>query len=505
MTTNINNWEKSLIWFSLQENTPWKPGEVISCCRSSSQETNNEWIFQIKQEQQEEENQQELIENLSIITKSIDNFNLEFLHIKKREKRRENISNLIDMTSLSFLNEPEMIECLQRRYFEKFIYTNIGPILIAINPFEELNEEMYSIETIKKYFHYDPSNLKKLDPHVFQVSVNAYFKMFIDKYDANKRENQAILINGESGAGKTESTKQVLRFLATNSTELLLKLNEDPLHSRDIESLINAVNPITESFGNAKTSRNNNSSRFGKFIELCYSETGFIIGAQIQTYLLETIRVISQLKGERNFHIFYEVFTNLTEEQKNNWCCNHLTEFFYLNQSNEYQRYDGESDFENFGRVVDALITINLTMEQVTYILQIIISILHIGNIQFVSSQNVGEDVAILSSKSLLHSNQVCQLLGIEESYLITAFTKRGIKVAGNYILKNLNVENAIISRDTYAKILYDLLFKTLLQYINDSLSLENNNTDDKQASSIGVLDIFGFEHFEKNSFEQIW
>ncbi len=292
--------------------------------------------------------------------------------------------------------------------------------------------------------------------------------------------------------------------MATNSSELALELGVI-VGSKDIESLINAVNPITESFGNAKTSRNNNSSRFGKFIELCYSGSGYIIGAHIQTYLLETIRVVSQVKGERNYHIFYEVFSGLTEEQRDQWCCRDMAQFHYLNQSHEYKRYDGENDYDNFSRLVDALVTINLTMDQVTIIFQVVVAILHLGNIKFLSSQNVGEDVAIISPDASHHTRQVSELLAIDDSSLVTAFTKRGLKVAGNYILKNLNVENAIVARDTYAKTLYDILFKTLLRCVNESLSLDNNTSGDEQASSIGVLDIFGFEYFEQNSFEQLW
>lgn len=490
------NWGKALVWFTQSENIPWKPGQVQSYSFSSPNEEGCSWIFQID----------DLAGNvIQLTTTPVDKHCLEFLHVKKRDKNHELMKEINDMTSLSFLNEPEMIECLRLRYDHQIIYTSIGPILIAVNPFEQLDDTVYSIETMKKYANSDLSTARQYGPHVFHVSSTAYKKMFIDKFDANKRENQAILVNGESGAGKTESTKQVLRYLAINSSELAKELGIEDETEGDIEALINAVNPITESFGNAKTLRNNNSSRFGKFIELCYAGAGYIIGAHIQTYLLETVRVISQIKGERNYHIFYEVFTGLTDEQRQEWCCHNLTTFHYLNQSQEYKRYDGESDFDNFSRVIDALRTINFSMDQITWILQIIVAILHVGNIQFVSSQTVGDDAALLSPHSSIHAQQVCQLLSIDETSFSTAITKRGLKVAGNYILKNLNIESAVIARDTFAKTLYDLLFKTLLAYINSSLSLDNNSKGDEQASSIGVLDIFGFEYFEKNSFEQLW
>jgi myosin heavy subunit len=496
------NWERSPVWFSLSDESPWIPGQVISChtLPSSTPSGNEEiWIFEILDIGTKDHHQ--------IQTKPFDRYALEFHRVKRRDELAEtSFKEITDMTSLSYLNEPEMIECLRVRYDHQMIYTNIGPILVAVNPFEQLDQTVYSLETIMKYSQSsDPSSAKLHGPHVFQVSQAAYQKMFIDKYDANKRENQAILVNGESGAGKTESTKQVLRYLAVNSSQLAIELDVVDDSEADIEALINAVNPITESFGNAKTSRNNNSSRFGKFIELCYAGSGYIIGAHIQTYLLETIRVVSQVKGERNYHIFYEVFSGLSEEQRDDWCCHDLTTFHYLNQSQEFQRYDGESDVENFSRVIDALRTINLSMEQITSILQIIVAILHLGNIEFSSSQTVGDDAALLSPHSSLHTKQVCHLLSVDEDHLSNALTKRGLKVAGNFILKNLNLESAMVARDTYAKTLYDLLFKTLLSFVNSSLSLDNNSRGDEQASSIGVLDIFGFEYFEKNSFEQLW
>ena len=293
-----------------------------------------------------------------------------------------------------------------------------------------------------------------------------------------------------------------MRFLGVNSTKLAA--NFDNTSVRDIDKLVNSVNPITESFGNAKTSRNNNSSRFGKFIELKYTADGYIGGAFIQTYLLETVRVTSQLKGERNYHVFYEVFASLTSERKEKYSCLSLEHFRYLNQSGEYNRHDGEDDLENFRKLCLAMDTIDMTSEQIESVIKVVLGILHIGNLTFDLSTTIGEDAAVFSEASRIHVNSICDLLGISETQLLNAVAKRSIRVAGNSIQKNLNVEGAIAARDVYAKTTYDLLFRSMLKEFNKSLEQTNNSEDDEAVSFIGVLDIFGFEFFAKNSFEQL-
>jgi myosin heavy subunit len=238
-------------------------------------------------------------EKCEIQTVAIDKAELEFEWVKKRDPNNSQHINTMDMTSLTFLNEAEIIECMKIRFQGKKIYTNTGPILMAINPFERL--PIYTPEVLEKY--YSTQAESSLGPHVYQMSDRAYRKMFVDRFDASKRENQTILVNGESGAGKTEATKQVLKYLSYVSSRVASNLGLGAT-STDVENQIIASNPITESFGNAKTSRNNNSSRFGKFIELGYAPDGYIEGATIRTYLLETVRIVKQVKGERNYHIF---------------------------------------------------------------------------------------------------------------------------------------------------------------------------------------------------------
>lgn len=421
----------------------------------------------------------------------------EYVGFKKRQSTM-NPKTCTDMTLLLNLNEPEIIECLRRRFAEKLIYTSIGPILVAVNPFERLNH-LYE-PLINQYFGKSIQEVRQLGPHIYQLSEVAYQKMFVDKFDSEKRENQSILVNGESGAGKTESTKQVLRYLTNISTIVAKSLRKDgvDIPDDDFEKMIIAANPITESFGNAKTSRNNNSSRFGKFIELNYSADGYIEGASITTYLLETVRLVRQMPGERNYHIFYEAFQGLSNELKTRWSFNSLNDFLYTNQSGEFNRHDGESDIDNFQALTNALSQCGLNEIKKNEVFGIVVGILHLGNITFVPSEKNGVEV----SKSCdFHLNKIEELLGINRDHLILAVTKKSVVIAQNVIMKDLNEVDSAAARDSFSKILYDYLFKWLIQQVNISLKC----SIETRSSFIGVLDIFGFEYFATNSFEQLW
>lgn len=273
----------------------------------------------------------------------------------------------------------------------------------------------------------------------------------------------------------------------------------------DIESLITATNPIAESFGNAKTLRNNNSSRFGKFIELVFSSDGYIVGGVIQTYLLETIRVTTQSQGERNYHIFYELLSSMTQDQSLKWHCDNktLSSFKYTNQSNEFLRYDGESDCDNFTKLRRALTTVQLSHTRQDELFGVIVSVLHVGNLEFKTIPNTGGDESAGFSESCkLHVDAVCDLLHVTKDVLLSAVARRTIVVAGSSIEKGLNVDAAISARDAFAKTIYELVFTWVMQQTNTCLALDDVKAE--AASFIGVLDIFGFESFQKNSFEQL-
>jgi myosin V len=371
--------------------------------------------------------------------------------------------------------------------------------LVAVNPFERL-ENLYGPVVFDQYLGKSVAAARQLGPHVYQLSEAAYQKMFIDKFNPDKRENQSILVNGESGAGKTESTKQVLRYLTNVSTVLAQSLRDKGVEIPDdnFESMIIAANPITESFGNAKTSRNNNSSRFGKFIELNYSVDGYIESASITTYLLETVRLVRQSAGERNYHIFYEIYSSLSPNKKEEFALTSLADFRYTNQSNEYNRHDGESDEENFTALSNALTQCGLDDAQKMEVFSTVVGVLHLGNLSFSPADNNGVKV---SPNCEVHIQKIEQLLGLQREALVAAVTKKKVVIAGSEIMKELDEVNAVSARDSFAKILYDLLFKWLIRQVNISLRC----TVETRASFIGVLDIFGFEYFTHNSFEQLW
>ena len=202
MTSKYDPWKNALVWFAETAHSVWRPGKVLKHEPSSEKA---EWTFIIEldvkaMEGGAEHSEPVPLEQFTIVTPPMDHFFLEFVSVKKRDKDPSNALQISDMTSLSFLNEPEMIECLRTRYFANYIYTDIGPILVAMNPYEQLGGGVYSTDTIEKYFQADHGELKRLGPHVFQISNSAYGRMFVDKFDADKRENQSILVNGESGA-----------------------------------------------------------------------------------------------------------------------------------------------------------------------------------------------------------------------------------------------------------------------------------------------------------------
>ena len=480
-------WNDSTVWAF--HNNKWEPARVISNTRPVPPD--NEWTFVVEILPQSRH---------PIKTKSIDELStMEFEHIKRRDSSI-NYVEISDMTRLSFLNEPEMLQCLKKRYEKDFIYTNTGPILIAINPYKKLN--IYSEESLRRY--YEPNNANAIKvPHIYQISHNAYQRMFVDRFDPDKRENQAILVNGESGSGKTESTKYILHYLAQVSAAVSGNVNPTT-SSGDIESQVIASNPITESFGNAKTSRNDNSSRFGKYIELLYTADGYIEGAKIRTYLLETVRVVRQSPGDRNFHIFYEIFAGLEKQFRRKMRFERLEDFNYMNQSGQYTRDDNVSDLENYNTLLDAFSTIRISQDYQDEILRILVGILHLGNLEFDTDVVNGIDVSKFSKTCKAAVDMACELLGLTKQILEHAVTIRSLSTVGGEVLKNLDAVGASYARDALAKTIFDKLFKWIVLQVNISLSGGSMNPETEAASSIGVLDIFGFEHFKENTFEQL-
>lgn len=277
--------------------------------------------------------------------------------------------------------------------------------------------------------------------------------------------------------------------------------------SGNIENQIIASNPITESFGNAKTSRNNNSSRFGKFIELGYNADGIIENGGIRTYLLENVRVNTHVEGERNFHIFYELAAH-SPELLSEKGIRSLCDFNYTNATNSSRNsitnpLEREVDCENYNTLIAAMNTMGIDPVDQEMMEDLIISILHLGNLTFVTSDTPGEDAAVFSTESLsTHVPHICELLGISQEHLLLAIGRRSLTVGTVTTVKKLSVVEVMNAKDTFAKTLYSALFSWILSCINESLN--ETKTHSNIVSTIGVLDIFGFEFFEKNSLEQL-
>jgi myosin heavy subunit len=386
----------------------------------------------------------------------INNETYEFSNYEKHNNM-ENLkkNNLVD---IPHLNEPSVLQAIHLRYEEDVIYTYTGKILISINPFKDLN--LFTDENINKY----KNNSKNLEPHLYQIADAAYKNLL--KFN----KNQTILVSGESGAGKTYSTRCIIKYL-TNLSK----------NKSDIENMVVQSNPILESFGNAKTLRNDNSSRFGKFIKIQIQNYS-IIGCNIETYLLEKIRLIQQENDERNFHIFYQL---LNSKIKTKYFLKNFEDYNFLN--NRYIKCCDVDDKEDFDKLMTAFEIMGFKQDIVDKILSIVSSILHLGNII------ITDDGNITDTEELLH---VSNLLDISKNILIESMSYRFIKTSDEIIKIKLDKENTIKSRNSLAMKLYDNTFKFIVNFINENLKCGCE-------SFIGILDIFGFESFDNNFFEQ--
>lgn len=396
-----------------------------------------------------------------------------------------------DLTSLSYLNEPAVLHAIKLRYSQLNIYTYSGIVLIATNPFQRI-DQLYSQDIIQAYAG---KRREESDPHLFAIAEDAYRCMKSDG------KNQTIVVSGESGAGKTVSAKYIMRYFASveeesDNGDLQTNIGTDhKLDMSDVEKQILATNPIMEAFGNAKTTRNDNSSRFGKYLEILFDKETSIIGARIRTYLLERSRLVFQPQTERNYHIFYQILAGMDSDEKLQLGLTIAEDYKYTNQGGLPQ-IEGLDDAEEFHITKDALLLIGIDHDKQFQIYKILAALLHIGNIDIAATRN---DAHLSSDEPNLV--KACELLGIDALNFSKWCTKKQITTRNEKIVLNLNHKQALVARDSFAKYIYSALFDWLVNYVNDDLcpkEVENNI-----ASFIGVLDIYGFEHFEKNSFEQ--
>ncbi|CAL1680216.1 unnamed protein product [Lasius platythorax] len=384
-----------------------------------------------------------------------------------------------NLTSLSFLHEPAVLYNLQIRFQRHSIYTYCGIVLVAFNPYNELH--IYGNDTI---WAYRGQAMGDLEPHIFAVAEEAYTKLERENHD------QSIIVSGESGAGKTVSAKYTMRYFATvggSATET------------QVEKKVLASSPIMEAIGNAKTTRNDNSSRFGKFIQIHFNKNYHITGASMRTYLLEKSRVVFQASEERNYHIFYQMCS--AAKRLPQLYLSDQDQFHYLNQGDN-PTIDGVDDLEGFNETISALTMLGFTSRQQDDMLRILAAILHLGNVEISCKIKDAKDEVDTESSYISPSNRhlliISELLGIDVKAMRKWLCHRKIVSMREVFLKPMNVEQAIGARDALAKHIYAELFNWIVVGINNSLQSLS-----KAQYFIGVLDIYGFETFEVNSFEQ--
>ncbi|XP_044158659.1 myosin-11 isoform X1 [Bufo gargarizans] len=397
-------------------------------------------------------------------------------------------SKVEDMAELTCLNEASVLHNLRERYFSGLIYTYSGLFCVVVNPYKAL--PIYSEKIIDMY---KGKKRHEMPPHIYAIADNAYRSMLQD------REDQSILCTGESGAGKTENTKKVIQYLAVVASSHKGKkdttITQGPSFAYgELEKQLLQANPILEAFGNAKTVKNDNSSRFGKFIRINFDVSGFIVGANIETYLLEKSRAIRQAKDERTFHIFYY----LLQGAKPAWKEDLLLEGFgnYTFFSHGYVPVPSQDDGDMFQETLEAMEIMGFNEEEQLSMMRVVSSVLQLGNIVFKKERNT--DQASMPDDTA--AQKCCHLMGIQVTDFTRSILTPRIKVGRDLVQKAQTKEQADFAIEALAKATYERLFLWLLSRVNKAL----DKTKRQGASFLGILDIAGFEIFEVNSFEQL-
>jgi len=393
---------------------------------------------------------------------------------------------------MEMANVLDVLEYRWKDMKPKQMYTSISTILIAVNPYEYV-QGMYTAEMVQVFYEQAQRGVNNMKPpHPYACGARSYIRMM------GRKKNQSVIVCGESGAGKTETTKQVIKYLADTTPG-----GGDS--SGTIEMQIIAASPVLEAFGNAKTVLNNNSSRFGKFTKILYSTDGdhgvvkgAIVGATLETYLLEKSRVIFQANKERNYHAFYFVWHGLTDEQKNEWgVANGLMDFWYCQQGGSAE-VPGINDRARFEELEQSLNTYRMTKENQLDLYKAVMALVHLGNVNFKENdQGFGE----VDAKCEDHLNHAAKLFGVAVKALKKRLETTSLKVGKKTIVKKINPQDSVANRDAISKGLYEKIFLYLAKRINDDLS----QIDEEAAEYlfIGILDVFGFENFAVNSLEQ--
>ncbi|XP_069105456.1 myosin-VIIa-like isoform X1 [Argopecten irradians] len=397
---------------------------------------------------------------------------------KIRHMHSHSVEGVEDMIGLGDLNEAGILRNLFIRYMDNLIYTYTGSIMVAVNPYQIL--PIYTAEQIQLY---RDKKIGERPPHIFAIADNSYFNM------RRYQRDQCVIISGESGAGKTESTKLILQFLAAVSGQ----------HSW-IEQQILEANPIMEAFGNAKTIRNDNSSRFGKYIDIHFNDKGSIEGAKIEQYLLEKSRIVTQAHDERNYHIFYCMLAGMTQEEKRALDVETANDYWYLTQGGSIY-CDGRDDTKEFADIRSAMKVLMFQDKEIWEILKVLASLLHLGNIKYNAIEMDNMDASEIQDIAAV--NKAAKLMEVRAQDLIDALTSRSIVTQGEIVTTMMSVNNSQDVRDAFVKGIYGRMFIWIVQKINIAI-FKPKGSPSHFRTSIGVLDIFGFESFDHNSFEQL-
>ena len=422
---------------------------------------------------------------------------------REEEEKKDFIPNppeldgVCDLSQLIYMEMPHVLHNLEWRYCKmpkKYCYTSISSILLAINPYEYL--PIYGDDVIQQFKKAaDRGRLPTDRPHPYGVSARSYMRLI------QRKKNQSVIVCGESGSGKTETTKKLLKYLAVTAPS-------STIESKTIEDQIVAASPILESFGNAKTVMNNNSSRFGKFTKLLYSvpeneREGNILGSFMETYLLEKSRVVFQAENERNYHIFYFLITAFKNDsvKMNQLCLDKMEVFDYINQGKVTETF---KDLENYQELTESLEKFRINRDEQDVLWQVTSGILNMGNIVFKKQGDGYCDIDL--SKCEKYINNVAKLWDIKTKALIDRLTTASVVINRKTIVKKINFDDAASNRDSIAKGIYENVFLWLCERINEELFLDEAKGDEKTRTDlkfIGILDVFGFENFWDNSLEQ--
>ncbi|XP_056022889.1 unconventional myosin-IXa-like isoform X5 [Ostrea edulis] len=410
----------------------------------------------------------------------VDSFLLTFLKQPTNNKEYPDLCNLPD------LNEMTLLENIKNRFEHSHIYTYVGSILIAVNPFKFF--PIYNPKYVKMYQN---RRLGELPPHIFATADAAFYTML------RKKKNQCIVISGESGSGKTESTNLLLHHLTA--------LSQKGSHGSGVEQTILGAGPVLEAFGNAKTVHNNNSSRFGKFIQVNYKENGMVHGAIVEKYLLEKSRIVSQAKNERNYHVFYYLLAGADEQEREALHLRKPEEYHYLRQSGCYT-LEGEDEVHEFVRLKQSMEMVGFSSVTQKRIFSVMSAVLLLGNVEFKKKGDQHHDESVtIKHQTVIQT--ISSILKVKEKTLVEALTQKRATAGDETVVMNYRMHDAIATRDAMAKCLYGALFDWIVLKVNQALLAKRHNSDHQDVfsvgNSIGVLDIFGFEDFSKNSFEQ--